>query len=314
MKIFGVTRPGTLALIGALLLNTGCVTARLPETASPPRANKALAPVSSLLAPGTRGDYLPTGIVASSTRELKAPAWVSRALSRATGLGQPGFAQAAGGVLSASAGGLGGYAGAGLVMGYLMYLPVGAAVGAIVGMSSARKWRPCIEGLSQELVNIDAAALLSRELADTLGKHGPAPTAILTGDPDQQRQQAARQGLKSLLRAEISSLALKECPVRGAFCVEVVLTARLEDLAGQKVFFDRRFVYTGSQSLKKAPGESQTFEPVACRGMADYCGPEGRRIFREEISRDIHYFADQLLFHLGLLSGPELKGGAVARG
>jgi hypothetical protein len=313
MKRFGRTRPGNLVLIAALLLSEGCVAARPLEKSSPPKAAETLAPVSSPLAPGTRNAFLPLGVVVNSgAQEVESPKWVLRGLSRTTGLG-PGFAKAAGGILQSSASGLGGYAGAGLVIGYLMYLPVGAAVGAIAGTAAAHKWQPCVEDLNRELRDLDAPVLLSRELGDTLGKYCPMPPQLLAPQEDQSPP-AARRGLKSLLKAEISRIAIQECLDRGTFCVEVALGVRLEDLAGQKVFFYQTLVYTAVEPLERVAGEIQTYMPSPGRKMAEYCGPEGCQVFREEVTTAIHYLVDKLLFDMGLFSGSGPNVGAVDSG
>ncbi len=298
MKRFGRIRSGNFLLIAALLLYAGCVTARVPEKSSPPKETATMAPVSPLLAPASRNAFLPLGVlVSSSAQEVESPNWLTRSMSRTTGLGQPGFGTVAGEILRESASGLGGYAGAGIVIGYLMYLPVGAAIGAIAGASASRKWQPCLEDLNRELRDLDAPALLSRELGDTLGKYCPAPPQLLAPD-EAQWPPAARSQLKSLLKAEIFRIAIRDCADRDSFCVEVALKARLADAAGQTVFYDRVLVYSGTP-----PGdELRASKRSPCRKMAEYCDAAGRQVFREEIATGIRSLVDKLLDDMGLFT------------
>lgn len=302
MKRFGRIRSGNFVLIAALLLCAGCAAARTPGKSSPPKETETIAPAVSPLAPSTRTAFLPMGVVVSGTNEVESPNWVTRGLSRTTGIG-PGFGQAAGSILQASAGGLGGYAGAGIVMGYLMYLPVGAAIGAIAGTSASHKWQPCLDELTRELRDLEAFALLSRELADTLGKYCPVPPQLLAPDAGQEPP-AARRELKSLLKAEISRIAIRECRPRGFFCVEVALKAQLQDIASQKVSYDRVLVYSAISPLQRQAGEVQALKPSPCRKMEEYCGAAGRQVFREEVATGLRSLVDKLLDDLGLFSAP----------
>jgi hypothetical protein len=303
MKRFGRTRSGNLVLIAALLLWAGCAAARTPGKSSPPKETETIAPAASPLAPSTRTAFLPLGLVVTvRTQEVESPNWVTRGLSRTTGIGQPGFGEAAGGLLKASAGG-GGYLGASIVMGYLMYLPVGAAIGAIAGTSAAHKWQPCLDELTRELRDLEASALLSRELADTLGKYCSVPPQLLAPDAGQEPP-ADRRELKSLLKAEISRIAIRESRDRGTFCVEVALKARLEEVNSQKVVYDRVLVYSAISPLQREAGEVQALKPSTCRKMDEYCGAAGRQVFREEVAAGLRALVDSLLDDLGLFSPP----------
>jgi hypothetical protein len=290
MKRFGGTRPRNLLLIAALLFGEGCAAARPPL---PPKVTGVSAPVSSPLAPGTRKAYLPLGLVVTGAPVLGSPDWAQRSMKRAVGFMSDDA------VRGLADGGVVGWT---LLSAYVAYLPVGLAAGALAGELAAKKWQPCLEGLTRELQKLDAPALLARELAETLDKYSQVLPVVLSGEGDKGRQ-ASRRGLKSLLRAEISRVNLRECRQRGNFAVEVALKARLEDLTGQKVFFYQTLVYTAVEPLERVAGEIQTFAPSPCRKMSAYCGPEGCQVFRDEVARGIRYLNDKLLFDLGLWSG-----------
>jgi hypothetical protein len=176
---------------------------------------------------------------------------------------------------------------------WVAYLPVGLIVGAIAGKSAEKKWQPCLEELNREIKEIDPAAALQRKLDERLKKFPAAKTVALPpeGDPFQV---AGQQDLKSLLQVEVQRLQIRDCQ-EGTFCVEVAIRARLWKIPEKSLFLDKALAYTGTRPDEPLPSEIQVPYPFPCRTMEDYCGPQGRQIFREEIATAIPNLVERLL-------------------
>jgi len=238
-----------------------------------------------------RPAIFPMGYVTAGTKDLVSPEWFKRGVTRGAALKAGGLAV---GLTAASQGGLWPLAAA-----YVAYLPVGLLVGAIAGKSAEKKWQPCIQELAQEIKENDPTVTLQRKLDERLKKFPASKTVALPpeGDPFQV---ASRQGLKSLLQVEVQRLQIRECQERGSFCVEVGIRARLWKLPDKSLYLDKSLVYTGTHPYEPLPSEIQVPYPSPCRKMKEYCGPQGKQIFREEIAAAIPNLVERLLIEVGL--------------
>jgi hypothetical protein len=247
--------------------------------------------------PASTQSWFPMGLVVASTNDMVSPDWTKRGIARATGIGAIPGEQIARAVLDG---------GAGLGLAYLLYLPVGATIGAISGKAAESKWRPCLEGLSKELDKIEPAAMLRPKLVQELTKYGPSQPVALAASGDFSGE-ARRNGLKTVLQAEIQRIQLRECQERGSFCVELALRVRLWEANNHTPLKEKILLYsnlhpyrTYSETLQ--PHEVATWASSPCRRMEVYCGPEGDQVLRQEINAGLDSLVEKLCFELGLLS------------
>jgi len=255
-------------------------------------------PVGGEPAPDGGRDLMPLGVAATCGANLVSPQWVKRGATRLTGLDQ----ESGGSALGALGGG-GPGAGA-LAAGVLLYLATATTLGAVHGLSQKKRFQPCVQDLINEIQEMDLAARLRRELGDQLGKHSKPAPVILAGDGDFYAQ-AARQLLKTVLHTDLRRIQIRECQQRGAFAVEIVLWCRLLDVAGEKAVRQLALVYTNIAPYHSGSGklehEVRTWKSSTCRKMQDYCGPEGRQLFREEVAVGLRYLVEKLMFEVGIL-------------
>jgi hypothetical protein len=248
------------------------------------------------MAPQACKELFPMGLITTSTKDIVSPAWTKRGIARTTGIGAIPDDAMVRGVMDA---------GAGLGTAYLLYLPVGLAVGGISGKAAESKWRPCIEELARQIPEVNPAAVLRQKLIEELSKYGPSKPVSLEPESDFS-QEAARKSLKSLLQAEIQRIQLRECQERGSFCVEVTLRARLVEVDSKNLSKDVVLLYSNLSPYylhgESRPNELQTWKSSPCRKMEDYCGAEAKQVLREEVGTGINYLVERLCFELGLLS------------
>jgi hypothetical protein len=247
-----------------------------------------------VMAQTTRRLLFPMGLMTAATKDMVSPDWMKRGIARTTGLGTVPGDQLARGILDWQW----------IGMAYLLYLPVGAAIGAISGKVAESKWRPCLAGLSKEIAKIEPAAMLSQKLIQELTKYGGSqPVALPPGD---FYREAARHGLKTLLQAEIQRIQLRECQEQGSFCVELVLRARLWEANNHALLQEKILLYSNLHPYrtysKARPYEVATWASSPCRQMDIYCGPEGSQVLRQEIAAGLDSLVERLCFELGLLS------------
>ncbi len=237
-----------------------------------------------------RPAIFPMGYVTSAgTKDLVSPDWTKRGIARTTGIGTVPADKMIKGILDAQWFGIA----------YLLYLPVGATIGAISGKAAEKKWQPCLQELAQEIKENDPTAALQKKLDEELKKfHGSNTIALPPeGDPFQV---SGQRGLKSLLQVEVQRIQIRECQERGSFCVEVAIRARLFKIPDKSLYLDKALVYTGTSPYELISSESQVPASSPCRKMEAYCGPQGRQIFREEIAAAIPNLVERLLSEVGL--------------
>jgi hypothetical protein len=247
--------------------------------------------------PARAQDLAPVGVAASARKEMTSPEWQKRALGYATGLG---FIDADTAKAIASFGG-GGYpagaAGAGLVMGYLMYLPIGTALGAIGGVHSLKKWQPCIERLGGQLRESDPETELNRALLTTLRKGGISDAVEIPIDKE-TTEKARQKGIKSIVKADVESVELKECFTRWTFAVDVAVRVRLWETTTGNYIYDRVF-RTFVPDKDRYPYQSH-IRLSECRKIEEYCSDEGCNILKEELSRALVLSVEEAARDLGV--------------
>lgn len=222
------------------------------------------------------------GFMTTSTKDLMSPHWKKRAISRATGIEKG--EDVANGLAALS---YGREAGAGILLLYLTYLPLGISGGTIAGEIAEHKWQPTIQELQQELQENDPASMLGSAVENILSKYGLPRPIDLNKDNDPFAQ-ANQQGLKSIFQTEILKVELSECKERGSFCVEVTLRTRLWNTASQMLVYDRVFRCANERvRIKPAFYESRIGECSTCRKMENYRGDEGKQLFKAELSKAI---------------------------
>jgi hypothetical protein len=196
--------------------------------------------------------------------------------------------------------------GAAVACAYVAYLPVGAAVGVVAGKNAARKWQPCLQELSMEIGEVDPASTLQRKLGEELNKFQGGTTVPLSpgGNPFVT---AAQQGTKSFLQAEIQRIQIKQCHDWGSFCLQVSLRARLWKVPEKSLFMDKILVYTSSVSSKLKPSEVMVLGTAPCRKMEDFCGAQGKQIFREDLAIAIDNLAKRLYSEIGSFPRADIK-------
>jgi hypothetical protein len=246
--------------------------------------------------PASSQNWFPMGLMTGGAKELASPDWVKRGIARTTGIGEVPGDQIVRGILDWQWIGLA----------YLLYLPVGASIGAISGKAAEKKWQPCLQRLSREIQQIDPGKLLRQELQGEIKKYSPTPpveveTTVIS------RQEVARRNLRSLLKVEVQRILMRECREGGTFSLEIAIKASLSEMPRNIVVYEAELVYSNLNPVLR-PGETPpikaeaTWKASACRNMETYCGPEGKKILQEELSRGIHYLVEKLLFELGFFS------------
>jgi hypothetical protein len=242
----------------------------------------------------SRRILFPMGLVTAATKDIVSPDWTKRGITRTTGIGEVPGDQIARGILDWQW----------IGMAYLLYLPVGATIGAISGKVAESKWRPCLKDLGKEIAKIEPAAMLNQKLILELTKYGGSqPVALPPGDFSRE---AARHGLKTLLQAEIQRIQLRECQERCTFCIELALRARLWEANRHTLLQEKILLYSNLPTYRPysetRPYEVASWASSPCRRMEVYCGPEGNQVLRQEITTGLDSLVEKLCFELGLLS------------
>ncbi|QPK65009.1 hypothetical protein IVG45_08760 [Methylomonas sp. LL1] len=240
----------------------------------------------------TLADLQPIGLVIQQQGELFTPPWVRRGMSRFTGIGDPGKAYNPPSP-NFSGGGCG-QACAGILMLYLMYLPVGALIGAGYGEYTEAKWQPCISSLQQELAHYDFPTKLGDAIIQTFPKtFSPAPLNL--SHSLNQMEEASLHGLKTILKADIQRIQLRECAKDGTFCMEFAMHFTVNDIKSGQVLFGKTMIYSESEaSIQDRPYEVRTQKSPSCYVMNAYCGND-KIVFQSQIKEAMDILAHEML-------------------
>jgi hypothetical protein len=162
----------------------------------------------------------------------------------------------------------------------------------VKGSADQEKWKPCLEGLRQEIKEIELASLEQQTLSETLSRYGVNRLFSLNQEPD-PLDGASKAGFKTVLQSEIVRLQLVECRDRGKFCLDMALHARLWDLDSGRYTYNKVFVYTGDP-VSSPSYEIRAWPDPLCRKMDLYCNAEARETFRREITSGLQQIAEMI--------------------
>src|SRR3974390_567511 len=76
--------------------------------------------------------------------------------------------------------------------------------------------------------------------------------------------------------------------------------AQLWKLPEKTSSYEKVLVYTSSLTPKLQPSEVMVLGSSPCRRMEDYCSPQGRQLFREEMAAAIDSLVKRLSLEMGL--------------
>jgi len=237
-----------------------------------------------------KGDLLPLELVVHGLPRFASPEWSKRGISRATGIGgtsdeEPG---------EPMRGGLGGgdpRFGAGLVMLYILYLPIGLTTGAITGALNEGRWGECIQALDAGVRQIGIEQLLT--------KHFEPATALKQADTGRPDETGNRP--RSQLELTVHRLAIRECSKRNTFCPEIAVRATLRLPDKQETVYDTVFAYSDNRIEAETPAYwiSKANGP-ACRELGEYCDEKGKQSFYDEVLHGLQEISDRVLRDLGV--------------
>jgi hypothetical protein len=264
------------------------------------------------ITPSTVADLLPIGVETRWGAEtIEGLDWKKRGVSRATGIGGGCTSQDPVGRSTLDLMGPGpGEAAAGIVMLYLMYLPIGAAGGALAGEVTERKWEPCAHELARSVLDLDLATELRQALFSALAERGVTDLVVISHAPDPPNV-AADSAPKSLLVAEPVLVTLRECKDSGTYCIEAAFHVRLSDLSMEVVHFENYYRCIGahndvrsvdfSKGGPRSYGQPVFFEPsIGCRSLDDFCGAEGKELLRTELLKATQAVSERMCKDWGL--------------
>jgi hypothetical protein len=261
------------------------------------RRSKAMGHIATIPQPQP---IFPLAYATTSTRDLASPEWVKESVKGTTGVGTWADLSTYRPVTQLDAA---------VVIAYVAgYVPAAAAVGAIAGKNTERRWQPCLQELSREMGEVDPASTLQKKLGEEMNKfHGDMTVALSAGGDTFQT--AAQRGAKSLLQAEIQRIQLKHCPDRRSFCLQVSLRARLWKVPAKSLLMDKVLVCTSSGY--SIPPEVFVLNTAPCRSMEDYCGAPGKKLFREDLAIAIDNLAKRLCEEVGSFPHADIKNRKV---
>ena len=148
--------------------------------------------------PGVPSEWMSSAITyhaVSSPATLAQPGWVGRRMGRFTGVSEWTATPDGGAKSPLISSGGGGQGEAGILLLYLAYIPIGAALGSLGGAEQAHAMEATTRDFMEDLRAIDPDALLAGELAS---RH-PAPGPSATPAPSLRSEVSiARAGLREL--------------------------------------------------------------------------------------------------------------------
>jgi hypothetical protein len=266
---------------------------------------------TALLRPSTRetmaknpADLAPMGVILKGQLPLSTPDWKKRGVGRATGLGS-----SITGETVADLGGGDGSFGAGLILGYLLYLPFGTVGGLIGGDYSDGKWSPCMNTIASEVVNWSPPDALRMAMVEALARRGVDNITVVDNVSLDLHEDGQPQ-VRTLFEIEIQEMAFRECGKRWTFCGEMKVRGRLRDNAKGRILYDGILIYSngsGRSSFSKQP-DRMPYERIAntdaaCRPIEEYCAPEGAKLFVQDLKAAARFLAKRLVEEAGVSPG-----------
>jgi hypothetical protein len=248
------------------------------------------------------------GVLLKSAPRLSTPEWRWRGVGRATGLGNlsSGDFRGFGGGAS-----YGGFAEAGIILGYILYLPFGAAGGLIAGEDSALKWGPCMDAIGSEVVGWSPPEAFRAAVADALARRGVDNVSVVD-DVSSVFDTEGRPRVKSLLELDVQVVAFRECGKRWTFCGEMKVRGRLRDLERDRTLYDGILLHSNrsgrssfSSRMDRMPYERFAGADAVCRPIEEYCAPDGAKVFVADLGTAARSLADQLVEE-GIAASPTI--------
>lgn len=227
----------------------------------------------------------PPEIVVQGLPRLGSPDWQKRGIAKATGIGgsddseerSPGLGLVGGG----DPRGL-----AGLVMLYILYLPIGITTGAVTGALNEKRWSECIQDLDAGLYAMNMERLISNDFASS-----GSGTEVRDGKP------------RGRLELSIQRLVIRECSKSNTFCPEIAIRATYRKDAGGDPLYDTVYAYNDSHIEPETPAcPIRQAKGEACRELGDYCNETGKHAFYDEMQRGIQWIIARIRHDLGLQS------------
>jgi hypothetical protein len=241
---------------------------------------------------GGISNMLPIGVIIQSSDKLGSVPWITRGMSRFTGIGNPGreTSKSQQGTTNSEFNWLS------LLPGeaYALYLPIGMALGATYGKYTKEKWQPCFDALQKEITVFNFRSKLKDAIdKEFSSKNNGLP--ILLNESESYMDEAARLGLKSILIANVQRVQLRECLINGTFCIEVVLSFSLRDVKTGQVLYKKSFIYTQSEAdNQERPYEIYTKGHPDCFNLASYCHQD-RKVFFDQLIRALNIEAVEMV-------------------
>lgn len=249
-------------------------------------------------APLAPADLFPMGILLKSAPHLSIPEWRWRGVGRATGLGNLSYEDFAGFGGGAS---YGGYAEAGFIIGYILYLPFGTAGGLIAGEDSAQKWGPCMDAIGAGVVGWSPREAFRTAVEEALSRRGFDNVAVVE-NVSTVFDGEGRPRMKVLLELEVQEVAFRECGKRWMFCGEMKVMGRLRDLGKNRTLYNAILLHSSrsgrssfSPRMDRMPYERFEGKDPVCRPVEEYCAPDGAKVFVGDLAAAVRALAEQLV-------------------
>ncbi len=225
----------------------------------------------------------PPEIVFQEGRRLDSPDWQKRGISKATGIGGTDDSEEVTRTAGLGAGGdPRGYAG--LVMLYILYLPIGITTGAVTGSLNESRWSACIQDLDAGIHAMNMEELFRNEFASA--------GSATEGSDSRPRGR---------LELTIQRLVIRECSRSNTFCPEVSVRATYRDNAGSDPLYETVYAYADSHIELETPAyQIRQSKGEACRELGDYCSDNGKRAFYDDIRRGLEWISARVRQDLGL--------------
>ena len=246
----------------------------------------------------------PIGVLLKGPLPLSTPDWKKRGVGRATGLGS----SITGETVKDLGGGDGSF-GAGLILGYLLYLPFGTVGGLIGGEHSDQKWSPCMTTIASEVVNWSPPDALRMAMVEALTRRGVENIAVVD-NVSLDLHEGGQPQVRTLFEIEIQEMAFRECGKRWTFCGEMKVRGLLRDNAKGRILYDGILIYSngsGRSSFSKQAGrmpyERFANADAACRPIEEYCAPEGAKLFVRDLEAAARFLAERLVEEAGMSPG-----------
>ena len=244
---------------------------------------------------GGISNLLPIGVLIQSPDKLGSVPWITRGMSRFTGIGNPGreTSESQKGTTNREFNWLSLLPGEAMIF-YGMYLPIGTALGATYGKYTEEKWQPCFDALQKEITVFNFRSKLKDAIdKEFSSKNNGLP--ILLNESESYMDEAARLGLKSILTANVQRVQLRECLINGTFCIEMVLSFSLRDVKSGQVLYSKSFIYTQSEAdNQERPYEIYTKSHPDCFILASYCHQD-RKVFFDQLIRALNIEAVEMV-------------------